>query len=124
VEVARELIGEILQQTGCTQEGLEDRYGFPRSTISNLITGKRPMSEQKLKLLLNSYVRDKGVSIELKLVTAAIPKRAGLKKLMIMEKQLYERDAELRRRNFELEERKLRMEFDQKLRDLERLVQE
>lgn len=82
------------------------------------------MSEQKLKLLLNSYVRDKGVSIELKLVTAAIPKRAGLKKLMIMEKQLYERDAELRRRNFELEERKLRMEFDQKLRDLERLVQE
>lgn len=121
VEVARELVREILQQTGCTQEELEDRYRFPRTTISNIVTGNRAMTVQKLKLLLNSYRRDEDVPIELKLITADIPRRMAIEKLIVVEKQLYERDAEIRRKNFELEEKKLKAELDQKICNLERL---
>lgn len=123
IEVARELVGAILEQTGCTQKELEDRYRFSRSTISDIVTGNRAMSVQKLKLLLNSYKRDEEVPIELKLTTADIPRRMAMMKLISAEKQLYERDAEIRRKNFELEESKLKLEFDQKLRALERMLQ-
>lgn len=118
-KVARELIGEILQQTGASQLDLELRYGLSEGSISGIVTGKRTMSQKMLKLILNNYVRDKAVPIGLKLVTAGIPNRLAIQTQLVVEKRVYEREAEIRRKNFEIEETRLREELELKKRDFE-----
>jgi transcriptional regulator with XRE-family HTH domain len=115
VAVAKKLVDEIRQQTGCSQEELEIRYRLPRSTISNIVTGKRPMSAQTLSLLLNSYVRDKTVPAELRMLAAGIPAKMGVANVVSYETELFNKRAELRRRDFELEESKMRKIFEEKI---------
>lgn len=121
-EVANKLIDAIREQTGCNQGELEKRYDLPRSTISDIVTGNGVLSDRTLKLILMNLIRDEEVPVDVRVSIAKMVEKVSVERLIEAEKMLYEHQAEMRRRKFELEEMKLKEEFDRQVLSMAKLL--